>query len=77
MSLLYDFPAALLIAVITEWGPKRFSAIVSDNAANMVKARRLVLEKFPRMIENRQVLIATFVWLCICLQYKMQRLQTS
>ena len=22
MSLLYDFPAALLIAVITEWGPE-------------------------------------------------------
>lgn len=53
MSLLCYFLAALLIAVITEWGPKCFSAIVSDNAANMVKARRLVLEKFPHMTRKQ------------------------
>ena len=37
------------------WGAHRFAAIVTDNAANMVVARRLVLEKFPKMVDVRYI----------------------
>lgn len=45
--------AALIIKEIERWGPDRFAAIVTDNAANMVIARGLVLEKFPKMMDVR------------------------
>ena len=45
--------AALIIKEIERWGPKKFAAIVTDDAANMVVARRLVLEKFPKMVDVR------------------------
>ena len=37
--------------VIENIGPNRISAIVSDNAANIKKAREIITEKYPR-IEN-------------------------
>jgi hypothetical protein len=37
--------------VIEKVGPNRISAIVSDNAANVKKAREIITEKYPR-IEN-------------------------
>ncbi len=45
--------AALIIQEIERWGANRFAAIVTDNAANMVVARPLVLEKFPKMVDVR------------------------
>ncbi|KAL0019152.1 hypothetical protein WJX77_011765 [Trebouxia sp. C0004] len=45
--------APLIIEEINRWGPHRFAAIVTDNAANMVVARRLVLEHFPKMVDVR------------------------
>jgi len=38
---------------ITHWGPNKFAAIVTDNAANMVAMRRLVLQAFPHMVDVR------------------------
>lgn len=46
----------MIIKEILKWGPDKFAAIVTDNAANMVKTRRLVIERFPHMIEIRCVL---------------------
>ena len=37
--------------VIKKVGPNRISAIVTDNAANIKKAREIITEKYPR-IEN-------------------------
>lgn len=42
-TLLNPFLAALLIGVIKERGPKRFSAIVVDNAANTLQMHPLTL----------------------------------
>ena len=36
---------------IEKVGPKRISAIVSDNAANVKKARKIITEEYPK-IEN-------------------------
>ncbi|KAL0022627.1 hypothetical protein WJX77_011464 [Trebouxia sp. C0004] len=44
---------AMIIEEITKWGKDRFAAIVTDNARNMVKTRRLVLKQFPHLIEVR------------------------
>ena len=33
-----------------------YDALVTDNASNMVKTRRLVLQRFPHLVEVRSVL---------------------
>lgn len=45
--------AALVTEVMEQYGPKRFVALVTDNAKNMVNMWRAVLEKYPHMIECR------------------------
>ena len=45
--------AGMIIKEIEKWGPDKFAAIVTDNAKNMVKTRRLVLQRFPHFIEVR------------------------
>ncbi|KAL0024498.1 hypothetical protein WJX77_009947 [Trebouxia sp. C0004] len=44
---------SLIIKEIERWGPNRFAAIDTDNAAHMVVAWRLVLEKSPKMVDVR------------------------
>lgn len=51
--MLCLFHAALIIKELEKWGSHRFAAIVTDNAANMVSARTLVLNKFTKMVEVR------------------------
>ena len=46
-----DFLVGKIDKIIKEVGPDRFSAIVSDNAANVKKAREIINEKYPT-IEN-------------------------
>ncbi len=46
----------MIIEEIIKWGKDRFAAIVTDNARNMVKTRRLVLKQFPHLIEVRYML---------------------
>ncbi|DBA84465.1 TPA: hypothetical protein ACH3X1_016789 [Trebouxia sp. C0004] len=43
----------MIIKEIEKWGGTRFAAIVTDNASNMQKTRRLVLKRCPHMIEVR------------------------
>jgi hypothetical protein len=43
----------MIIQEINKWGKEKFAAIVTDNARNMVKSRRLVLQAFPHIIEVR------------------------
>ena len=50
--------------VIEKVGPNRISAIVSDNAANVKKAREIITEKYPR-IENIQC-ISHCINLIVC-----------
>lgn len=38
-----------IIKELERWGPDKFVAIVTDNAANMVVAGNLVLRRFPKM----------------------------
>lgn len=45
--------AALVVEVLVRYGPKKFVALVTDNARNMVNMRRAVLENFPHLIECR------------------------
>ncbi|PKB95091.1 hypothetical protein RhiirA5_386234 [Rhizophagus irregularis] len=52
-NLTLKFLAAKIEDVIEKIGPNRISAIVSDNAANVKKARAIISEKYPR-IENVQ-----------------------
>lgn len=42
--------------VFERWGPDKFAAIVTDNASNMQKTRRLVLQRYPHLIEVRSAL---------------------
>ncbi|DBA78737.1 TPA: hypothetical protein ACH3X1_008647 [Trebouxia sp. C0004] len=44
---------SMIIKGIEKWGGTRFAGIVTDNASNMQKTRRLVLKRFPHMIEVR------------------------
>ena len=53
LALLCYCYAALIIEEILKWNYERFAAIVTDNAANMVKTRRLVLQRFPHLVEVR------------------------
>jgi hypothetical protein len=46
-----EFLAEKIEEVIKKIGSNRISAIVSDNAANVKKAREIIHEKYPR-IEN-------------------------
>lgn len=39
--------------VIMAIGPKKFSAIVTDNASAMVNARKYISEKYPHIINMR------------------------
>jgi hypothetical protein len=39
--------------VIMAIGPKKFSAIVTDNASSMVNARKSISEKYPYIINMR------------------------
>ena len=43
----------MIIDEIDRWGPQKFACIVTDNASNMVKTRRLLLQRFPHMIDVR------------------------
>ncbi|KAL0020550.1 hypothetical protein WJX77_001743 [Trebouxia sp. C0004] len=45
--------SGMIIKGIEKWGGTRFAGIVTDNASNMQKTRRLVLKRFPHMIEVR------------------------
>ena len=45
--------AELVCEVMKQYGPKRFVALVTDNAKNMVNMRKAVLESFPHLIECR------------------------
>lgn len=45
----------MIIDEMVKWGPEKFAAIVTDNAKNMVKTRRLVLQRFPHLIEVRYI----------------------
>jgi hypothetical protein len=46
-----EYLAAKIKEVIEKVGPERISAIVSDNAANVKKAREIITEEYPK-IEN-------------------------
>ena len=46
----------MIIKELEKWGPHKFAALVTDNASNMVKTRRLVLQRFPHLVEVRPVL---------------------
>ena len=46
----------MIIKELEKWGPHKFAALVTDNASNMVKTRRLVLQRFPHLVEVRSVL---------------------
>ncbi|KAL0032600.1 hypothetical protein WJX77_010160 [Trebouxia sp. C0004] len=43
----------MIIEELERWGPHRFAAIVTDNAQNMQRTRRLVLQRFPHLVEVR------------------------
>ncbi|KAL0029083.1 hypothetical protein WJX77_005499 [Trebouxia sp. C0004] len=45
--------AELVIATMKQYGPRKFAALVTDNARNMVNMRREVVEAFPHLIECR------------------------
>ena len=49
----FFFFAEMIIKEMLKWGPEKLAAIVTDNASNMVKTRRLVLQRFPHLIEVR------------------------
>ncbi|PKY33044.1 hypothetical protein RhiirB3_451667 [Rhizophagus irregularis] len=51
--VIFTSSPAKIEDVIEKIGPNRISAIVSDNAANVKKARAIISEKYPR-IENVQ-----------------------
>ena len=46
----------MIIKELEKWGPHKFAALVTDNASNMVKTRRLFLQRFPHLVEVRSVL---------------------
>jgi len=46
-----EYLATLIEDVIKDIGTDRFSAIISDNAANVKNARKIIHEKYPK-IEN-------------------------
>ena len=48
-----DFISKEILKVIDDVGAEKFSAVVSDNASTMVKAKRLVNEKYPHIIPVR------------------------
>ena len=48
-----EFIAQKIEEVIDNIGYKKFSAIVSDNAANMVLAKKIITEKFSNIIPLR------------------------
>lgn len=39
--------------VIIAIGPKKFSAIVTDNASSMINARKSISEKYPHILNMR------------------------
>src|SRR5215471_2989731 len=48
-----DFISNEILKVVEDVGSKKFSSIVSDNASTMVKAKKLVNEKYPHIIPVR------------------------
>ncbi|CAB5377283.1 unnamed protein product [Rhizophagus irregularis] len=54
-----DFLASQITDIIKKIGPEKVSALVTDNAANCVKAREIVTNQFPNIIDLR--CIAHFV----------------
>jgi replicative superfamily II helicase len=48
-----QYIAEKIIEVIESVGPKKFSAVVSDNASSMVKAKKLVNEKYENIMPIR------------------------
>src|SRR5439155_19921741 len=48
-----DFLSSELLRVLNEIGVDKFSAIVSDHAANIVLAKRLIADKYPHIIPVR------------------------
>lgn len=47
------FVAELVVNIMEEYGPKRFIALVTDNARGMLNMRRLLVQKYPHLIEVR------------------------
>jgi hypothetical protein len=54
-----EFLAGEVISIIEKIGPKKVTALITDNAANCVKARDIVTNQFPNIINLR--CIAYFV----------------
>jgi replicative superfamily II helicase len=48
-----QYIAEKIIEVIESVGPEKFSAVVSDNASSMVKAKKLVNEKYENIMPIR------------------------
>jgi hypothetical protein len=48
-----QFLAAEIKTVLTKIGVKKFSAVVTDNAANVKLARELISKEYPRIINIR------------------------
>ncbi|GBC39358.2 ribonuclease H-like domain-containing protein [Rhizophagus irregularis DAOM 181602=DAOM 197198] len=47
-----DFLASQITDIIKKIGPEKVSALVTDNAANCVKAREIVTNQFPNIIDH-------------------------
>jgi len=46
-------PAVFVNELMERYGPKRFIGLVTDNAANMVTMRNLVVKQYPHLLEVR------------------------
>ncbi|KAL0034746.1 hypothetical protein WJX77_005452 [Trebouxia sp. C0004] len=52
-SLLDENIAEIVIKIMHQYGPKKFTGIVTDNARSMVNMRTIVVNTFPHIIECR------------------------
>ncbi|KAL0040384.1 hypothetical protein WJX77_005644 [Trebouxia sp. C0004] len=64
--------SGMIIKEIEKWGGTRFAAIVTDNASNMQKTRRLVLKRCPHMIEVRCMMHAFSTTMASVMGHKTQ-----
>lgn len=65
--------AEQIIKELERWAPDKFVTIVTDNAANMVVARNVVLQRFPKMLDVRYVgssLIVFMIDECVAGKYE-------
>lgn len=64
--------AEIVVKIMNQYGPKKFTGIVTDNARSMVNMRTIVVNTFPHIIECRccDSYQSTFlcVWHCACLK---------